>query len=333
VSQLPEISKLEKSNFNIMLNRVIFLGTGAGMPTIKRNVASVTVFLDESGDFWLFDCGEGTQQRINAAGLKLSKLKAIFISHLHGDHLFGLPGLLASRGLQGIEKDIDIFGPLGLEEYLDNCFDYSRTYIPYSYHVHQIEPKKFKRKQLLWEKDNFKIYCAALNHQIDCFGYTVYGKCIKRNIVIDKLLKLGIAPGPIYRNIKEKDQVTLENGKLLQTEDFIKESVIVKKISYCSDTMFSKNAVELSKDADLLIHEATFSGDNKTEAKESFHSTIDDAVKVARSANVKRLVLTHISPRYQESTKNIHNWNKYKEEAVKKYPGVVLAEDFLEIKI
>lgn len=98
--------------------------------------------------------------------------------------------------------------------------------------------------------------------------------------------------------------------------------------------MFSENAVELSKDADLLIHEATFSGDNKTEAKESFHSTIEDAVRVAKSANAKRLVLTHISPRYQKSTKNIHNyWNKYKEEAIKKYPDVILAEDFLEIKI
>lgn len=317
-----------------MLNRVVFLGTGAGMPTIKKNVASVSVFLNESGDFWLFDCGEGTQQRINATGLKLSRLKAIFISHLHGDHLFGLPGLLATRGLQGIDKDIDIFGPIGLKEYLDNCFDYCRTYIPYSYHVHKIEPKKFISKQLLWEKDKFKIYCAALNHQIDCFGYSIYGKYIKRNIIIDELLKLGITPGPIYKKIKEKDQVTLENGKVLKTEEFIKESIIVKKISYCSDTMFSENAVELSKDADLLIHEATFSGDNKTEAKESFHSTIEDAVRVAKSANAKRLVLTHISPRYQKSTKNIHNyWNKYKEEAIKKYPDVILAEDFLEIKI
>jgi ribonuclease Z len=316
-----------------MLNRVVFLGTGAGMPTIKRNVASMTVFLNESGDFWLFDCGEGTQQRINAVGLKLSKLKAIFISHLHGDHLFGLPGLLATRGLQGIEEDIDIFGPIGLKGYLNNCFDYSRTHIPYSYHIHQIEPEKFKIKQLLWEKDKFKIYCAALNHQIDCFGYAIYGRCIKRNIIVDKLLKLGITPGPIYKKIKEKDQVILENGKVLKTEAFIEESIIVKKISYCSDTIFSENAVELSKDADLLIHEATFSGDNKIEARESFHSTIEDAVRVARSANVKQLVLTHISPRYQKSTKNMHNWDEYKDEAKKKYPDVILAEDFLEIKI
>lgn len=316
-----------------MLNRIILLGTGAGMPTNNRNVASVIVFLNERGDFWLFDCGEGTQQRINAAGLKLSKLRAIFISHLHGDHLFGLPGLLATRGLQGIEKDIDIFGPVGLKQYLDDCFDYSSTHLPYSYYVHQIEPKKFKNKQLLWKKDKFKIYCAALNHQIDCFGYKIYGKCIKRNIIAGKLLKLGITPGPIYKKIKEEDQVTLENGKVLKTEEFIKESIIIKKISYCSDTLFSENAVELSKDADLLIHEATFSDDNKTEARESFHSTIEDAVRVAISSNVKRLVLTHISPRYQKSKKNKHNWDKFKEEAIKRYPNVILAEDFMEIKI
>jgi len=316
-----------------MLNKIIFLGTGAGMPTGKRNVPSVAVFLNEGGDFWLFDCGEGTQQRIFTAGLKLSKLKAIFISHMHGDHLFGLPGLLATRGLQGIKGDIDIFGPVGLQAYLDNCFEYSKTHIPYSYYINEIKPEKYKMKKLLWTKYDFKVYCAVLNHKIDCFGYAVYEKFVKKNILVHKLLKLGIAPGPIYKKIKEKDRVILENGKMLKIDDFVKESVIVRKICYCSDTMFSENAIELSKDADLLIHEATFSDENKIEAKDSFHSTIEDAVIVAKSANVKRLVLNHFSPRYHKSKKFRHSWEKFKEEAIERYPGVFFAEDFLEIKI
>jgi len=107
-----------------MLKKIIFLGTGAGMPTIERNVSSLAVFLNDGGDFWLFDCGEGTQQQLFRAGLKLSKLKAIFISHLHGDHIFGLTGLLASRGLKGIKTGIDIFGPVGLVSYLESCLNY-----------------------------------------------------------------------------------------------------------------------------------------------------------------------------------------------------------------
>jgi ribonuclease Z len=316
-----------------MLEKVVFLGTGAGMPTRDRNVASLAVILNNSGDFWLFDCGEGTQHRIGNVGLKLSKLKAVFITHLHGDHLFGLPGLLATRGLQGIERNIDIFGPIGLKGYLNSSFDYSGTYIPYSYQIHQIDKEKFNTKGLLWKNGSYSVYCASLNHHIDCFGYSIFEENIRRNILTDKLLKLRIKPGPIYRKIKEKKQITLEDGRILKTDNFVKESKNIKKICYCSDSLFSENAIMLSRDADLLIHEATFSSNERIEAEKSFHSTIEDAVKVARRANVKRLVLTHISPRYHKSENNFHKWNIFKEEATRQYPGIILAEDYLEIKI
>ena len=316
-----------------MLEKVIFLGTGAGMPTNDRNVASLAVIFNSGGEFWLFDCGEGTQQQIRRTGLRLSKLKNIFISHLHGDHLFGLPGLLATRGLQGIKSSINIFGPVGLENYLKNCFDYSRTHIPYPYHIHQIEKEKYLTKRLLWKKDDYSVYCAILNHQADSFGYVIFEKNIKRNILVKKLLKLGIKPGPICQTIKEKNQVTLEDGRILKTEHFVKESINIIRICYCSDTMFSKNAVILSRDADLLIHEATFSSQEKVEAEQSFHSTIEDAIKIARSAKAKKLVLTHISPRYHRSKQNSKKWNSFCEEANSQFPGIILAEDFLEIKI
>lgn len=316
-----------------MLKKIIFLGTGAGMPTIERNVSSLAVLLNDSGEFWLLDCGEGTQQQLLRVGLRLSKLKAIFITHLHGDHVFGLPGLLASRGLQGIKTGIDIFGPVGLEGYLNSCFNYSKTHIPYNCRIHQIEKEKYLTKKLLWKSDHFAVYSALLNHQIDCFGYCILNKQIKRNILTDKLLKLGIKPGPIYRQIKENIQVTLKDGRNLKSIDFIKETKHIKKISYCCDTMFSKNAIILSKDADLLIHEATFSSSERFEAEQSFHSTIEDAIKVGYNAGVKKIALTHISPRYNKSAKNPDKWKLFKEEAVKKYPDVILAKDLMEIKI
>jgi ribonuclease Z len=317
-----------------MMEKVIFLGTSAGIPTNARNVASLAItFNGNSGDFWLFDCGEGTQQQIQRAGLKLSKLKNIFISHLHGDHLFGLPGLLATRGLQGITKSINIFGPVGLENYLKNCFDYSSTHIPYKYHIYSIEKENFLTKKLLWKKENCSVFCAILNHQIDSFGYAIFEEKMKRNIIVEKLIRLGVQPGPIYRSIKEKTLITLEDGRILKRDDFVKESVHIKKICYCSDTMFCENAVILARDADLLIHEATFSNQEKTEAEQSFHSTIEDAIKVARSAKVKRLVLNHISPRYQYSVKGSQKWDTFRGEATGQYPEIILAEDFLEIKI
>lgn len=316
-----------------MLKKIIFLGTGAGMPTIERNVSSLAVFLNDGGDFWLFDCGEGTQQQLFRAGLKLSKLKAIFISHLHGDHIFGLTGLLASRGLQGIKTGIDIFGPVGLISYLESCLNYSKTYIPYNYIIHQIEKEKYSTKNLLWKNSEFTVYSALLNHQIDSFGYCIINKTFKRNIITGKLLKLGIKPGPIYRKIKENNEITLQDGRTLKSINYMEETIHIKKICYCCDTMFSKNAIILSKDADLLIHEATFSESERLEAEQSFHSTIDDAIKIAISAGVKKIALTHISPRYNKSEKNPEKWKKFKEEAKKKYPEVILAKDFMEIKI
>lgn len=316
-----------------MMEKVILLGTSAGMPTHTRNVASLALVFSNPSHFWLFDCGEGTQQQIERAGLKLARLKNIFISHLHGDHIFGLPGLLATRGLQGNRASIHIFGPIGLQSYLDHCFHYSKTYIPYSYHVYSLQKENYLSKKLLWRDGNCSVYSAILEHQMDSFGYSIVQERIKRNIIVEKLLKLGIKPGPIYQKIKEEKQITLEDGRTIKRKDFVIESVDCKKFCYCSDTMFSKNAVTLSRNADLLVHEATFSSKEKFEAEQSFHSTVEDAARVASSANVKRLVLTHISPRYQKSVKNSNKWGKFKEEIDKLYPKIILAEDFLEIKI
>jgi len=315
------------------MEKVIFLGTSAGIPTLSRNVPSIALSFSGTNEFWLFDCGEGTQRQIQQADLKLSKLTHIFISHLHGDHIFGLPGLLATRGMLGIKKDIHIFGPIGLEGYLKSSLDYSFTYIPYPYYIHPIEKEKFTTSNMLWKEGDIAIDCALLNHYVESFGFAVIKKNVKRNILVDRLVSLGILPGPVYKKLKEDGFLKLPDGRVLKKEEFILETIDIKKFCYCGDTAFSANAIVLSEGADLLIHEATFCADKKNKAAESYHSTVDDALKVAQLARVKKLVLTHISPRYDSIDCNTDQHDEFKKNIKGTGMEIVLAEDFLEVKI
>jgi len=318
------------------MDKIIFLGTSAGMPTLKRNVPALAMVFKPGDEFWLFDCGEGTQRQILQSNLKLSRLSNIFISHLHGDHTFGLPGLLATRGLLGVKKSVNIFGPVGLDSYLNNNMDYTRTHIPYSQHLFPIEKERFLAPNLLWEKENISVYCAALNHNIDSFGFAIIKKHIQKNILIDKLLDINIPPGPIYKKFKEDETVELEDGRILKSSDFVKETITIKKVCYCGDTTFSKNAVFLSEGADLLIHEATFSTHCKEKAIRSFHSTVGDAIEVARLAKVKKLALTHISPRYDDLANSPEKYTEFRELDEKissDSPEIILAEDLMELEI
>ena len=318
------------------MNKIVFLGTSAGMPTLKRNVPALAMIFESGSEFWLFDCGEGTQRQILQANLRLSRLSNIFISHLHGDHTFGLPGLLATRGLLGVKKPINIFGPLGLDSFLKNNFDYSYTHIPYPLHFFPIKKDEFFTPTLLWERDDITVRCVALNHNIDSFGFAIIKKHIQKNILIDKLLDLNILPGPIYKKFKEDEMVELEDGRILRTSDFVKETIIIKKVCYCGDTTFSESAVSLSEGADLLIHEATFSTHCKEKAIRSYHSTVEDAIEVARLAKVKRLALIHVSPRYDDLTNNPEKYAQFRQFEGKGCSDeleITLAEDLMELEI
>jgi len=313
------------------MDKIVFLGTSAGMPTQERNVPALAMIFKSGSEFWLFDCGEGTQRQILQANLKLSRLSNIFISHLHGDHTFGLPGLLATRGLLGVKKPLNIFGPVGLDVFLKNNLDYSYTHIPYPYHFYPIEKTKFLTPHLLWEQGNIAIYCGVLNHNIDSFGFAIIEKNIKKNILREKLLDLAIPPGPVYKKFKESEMINLEDGRTLASADFVKETVTTKKVCYCGDTAFSQNAIVLSEGADILIHEATFSVQSKEKAIRSFHSTVEDALRVARLARVKKLVLVHISPRYNDVSGNFDNYAQFSGIVSPGDPEIILAEDFMEI--
>jgi len=314
--------------------KVIFLGTSSGMPTLKRNVSSIALIFINKSKLWLWDCGEGTQQQIQKTSLKISKLEKIFISHLHGDHLFGLPGLLASRGLRGGEnqRKVQIFGPKNLDKYLKETLNITKTYIPYEIEV-VIIPSNLSAG-IIWEDEEYIVRYIEVNHNIKTYAYSVEEKKDRSHFLIDKARRLNIPPGPIYRILKEGKTVELPNGRIFRGKDFISKISKGRKIVFCGDTSYCKNVVNLAKGANLLIHETTFSQQEEDLAKRNFHSTTTMAAKIAKKAQVKKLIITHISPRYGSSNNKPSITEKeLLAEAQSVFPQTILAEDFMEYEI
>ncbi|MFN6468938.1 MAG: ribonuclease Z [Nostoc sp. SerVER01] len=272
--------------------QITFLGTSSGVPTRSRNVSSVALRLPQRAELWLFDCGEGTQHQILRSELKISQLSRIFITHMHGDHIFGLMGLLATCGLAGNVQRIDIYGPPGLNEYIQAASRYSHTHFSYPIKVHAIRPG------VIYEDNDFTVSCGNLHHRITAFGYRVAEKDRTGRFDIEKAKALQIPSGPIYGQLKRGETVTLEDGRVIHGAQLCGPTEIGRKIAYCTDTVFCDGAVELAKDADLLIHEATFSHQDADMAFQRLHSTSTMAAQTALAAGAHRLIMTHFSPRY-----------------------------------
>ncbi|BAY77746.1 ribonuclease Z [Nostoc linckia NIES-25] len=272
--------------------QITFLGTSSGVPTRSRNVSSVALRLPQRAELWLFDCGEGTQHQILRSELKISQLSRIFITHMHGDHIFGLMGLLATCGLAGNVERIDIYGPPGLNEYIQAASRYSHTHFSYPIKVHAVRPG------IIYEDDDFIVSCGNLHHRITAFGYRVAEKDRTGRFDIEKAKALQIPSGPIYGQLKRGETVTLEDGRVIHGAQLCGPTEIGRKIAYCTDTVFCDGAVELAKDVDVLIHEATFAHQDADMAFQRLHSTSTMAAQTALAAGAHRLIMTHFSPRY-----------------------------------
>jgi len=313
--------------------KVVFLGTSSGMPTLKRNVSSIALVFTNSNKLWLWDCGEGTQHQIQKTSLKLSKLEKVFITHLHGDHTFGLPGLLASRGLRSgqDQRSIQIFGPSGLDSYLEQIQNITKTYFPYKIEI-KIVPQDFP-EGILYEDEEYLIRYTEVIHNIKTYAYSIEEKKGRCHFLVEKAKKFNIPPGPVYRALKNGERVKLPDGRIFYGKDFITNIEKGRKIVFGGDTVFCENLVHLSKNADLLIHEATFSQQEEDLAERNFHSTTTVAAQVAMKAKVKQLILTHISPRYSSNDKLIVSEKDLLCEAQSIFPQTLLAEDFMEYNI
>ncbi|OTP11966.1 ribonuclease Z [Enterococcus sp. 10A9_DIV0425] len=301
-----------------------FLGTGAGVPAKHRNVSSIALkLLDERNEVWLFDCGEGTQMQILRTNIRPRKIGKIFITHLHGDHIFGLPGLISSRSFQGGETPLEIYGPQGIEQFIRNSLSISQTKLSY--------PLKFielREDQPIFQDQEFSVYTKKLSHGIDSFGYRVVEHDHKGELQVEKLKEMAIPAGPIYGELKKGETVQLEDGRVIDGRQFVGPDKKGRIITILGDTRKTSNSVLLAKDSDVLVHESTF---NKNEAKMAhnyFHSTTHQAAEVAKEAETKQLLLTHISARYLgKAALELEN------EAKEIFPNTRIMKDFDLVEI
>ena len=274
--------------------QIEFLGTGAGSPSKQRNVTSIALkLLEERNAIWLFDVGEATQHQILRTTIRPRKIEKIFITHLHGDHIFGLPGLLSSRSFQGGNEPLTIYGPRGIEDFVKVSLKVSETKLSY--------PLKFVELTdggVIFKDKTFTVSCEKLDHKIECFGYRIVEHDHPGELKVEKLKEMNIPSGPVYGQLKAGKTVTLEDGTVLDGHDFIGMPQKGRIVAILGDTRKNGNSIKLARNADVLVHESTFAKGEGRMARNYYHSTSAQAAQIAKTANVGRLLLTHISARY-----------------------------------
>jgi ribonuclease Z len=301
----------------------VLLGTGAGVPAKARNVTAIALqLLEERGTVWLFDCGEATQHQILKTAVKPRKIEKIFITHLHGDHIFGLPGLLSSRSFQGGVEKLTVYGPKGIDAYITTSLQVSGTHLKYPLEIIEIE------EGIVFEDEQFTVTALSLDHGIYSVGYRIVEKDRPGSLLVDQLLQEGVKPGPLFKALKNGEMVQLDDGRVLNGKDYLGDPQKGRIITVLGDTRVCSNALILAESADFLVHEATFSAEETEMASAYFHSTTVQAAETAMKAGAKQLILTHISSRY-----TLEDSERLKEESKAIFVNTIMAEDLMAIKI
>ena len=292
-----------------------FLGTSCMTPTKERNQQSL--FLSYGSEGILIDCGEGTQRQLKIAGISLTKITKILISHWHGDHVFGLPGVLQSLATTDYSKTLKLYGPKGTKKNIDYIF----SAFPSDKKI-KIEIKEVS-EGVFFEYSKFKLESLPLEHGIYSLAYSFTEKD-KRRISVQEIKKLGIPEGPLLGKLQEGKEIKWKNKKI--DPDKFTYLVEGKKIGIISDTLLCDNCYEIAKNADLLICESSYSSKLKNKATKYYHLTSKQAALIANKSNVKKLILMHFSNRYK-------NTQELEEDARNFFDNVVCAEDFMKIKL
>ncbi len=294
---------------------ITILGTAGSVPTKERNVSAT--FMSYKAEGLLFDCGEGTQRQMKKAGIPLTKITKIFITHWHGDHVIGLPGLLQSLGLGNHTGAIDIYGPVGTKERIGhafNAFEFDRRI---NLQVHEI------KSGTIVETKDYHIECAPLKHRITCVGYA-FIENDKRKIDMKLVKKHHVPVGPLVGKLQDGHVITVDGKKI--TPDMVSEVIPGKKVAYVTDTVVCQGAHKLAENADVLICESTYHSDLTDQAHEYSHMTSQEAAQIASQANAKKLILTHFSARYADV-------NVLEQDAREIFDNTQAAHDLMKIKL
>lgn len=300
----------------IHMIQISILGTTSNAPTKERNHPAVHLRYKAAN--LLFDCGENAQQQMMKLGLSIFKIDAVFISHLHADHILGLGGLIQTMAIMGRQKELFIYGPPKIKKYVDFFLNWEN--FKCGFPIKPIEVKEGR----VHEDDDYTVTAFGLKHSVPCFGY-VFEEKVERNLNKKKLKEAGLYNKPECGELKAKGKIKW-NGKTIKIEDVSDPLRSPRKVVYCMDTQPTENIIKHAKNADLIICEGTYDESLKEKAHEYYHMTTKDAARIAQKARAKKLLITHFSPRYDDL-------KPLEKEAKQVFKNTVIAKDLMQLEI
>jgi len=302
-----------------------FLGSSAGTPTRSRNVSALALGPNGPKPWYLVDCGEGTQHQLLRSRYSVMQLKAIFITHIHGDHTFGLPGLLTSASMLGREEPLDVIAPPQVQTFIRAAVENSDSSLSFDLNFINSEAPEFH-----WEDRYFSVSTVPLSHRVPCHAFVFTERNIERQLQQEKLQADGIEPGPEWGELQKGKDVLLPDGRLLKADDYTQIARDPRRIIVAGDNDTPERLTDACQDAHVLIHEATYTQEvSERVGPWPQHSSAEQVARFARQVQLPNLVLTHFSSRYQSGPGGTPHINQLAAEAMQHYKGqLFLARDF-----
>lgn len=291
------------------------LGCSSALPTISKYPTAHVLNIREQ--FYLIDCGEGVQKQLKKFDINILKINHIFISHLHGDHVYGIFGLISSMGLLGRERALEIFAPSPIKEIVENHLNFFDKWLPYKIICHVLDSKQCG---VILETNSITVETIPLKHSVETVGFVFREKEPKRNVLKSAIEKHNLMLSEIIA-LKNGEDISRDSGDVVLSDEVTYLPYIARSFAYCCDTSYAERYIDKIKGIDMLMHEATYLKEDQKSAKKRFHSTTHDAAKAAVKAGVKQLVITHFSTRYRTHT------SKFLEEAKEIFENTLLAKE------